>query len=384
MVGMARHGGILRVGGTFFVFLDYMRPPVRLASLSRAKVVFVFSHDSGGRRRGRADPPARRAPRDAAGDPRTGGHRPATRTRPWPCGRPLSTTTGRPPSCSSRRGHPGAGTDGSAVAGWWCRRGRCGGTAQIVIVATGSEVALAMAVAENLGEVGVTVCVVSRRRGPVALQERTVPRLEPSSGCAGAVGRGGDDARSGAIRRRSASASTASARSAPGDVVPTSSVSTSTTSSSGTGLRVDRDAVAAWPHEPTCSASTRSPTRACGPTTSAAGLPDDVGRARAACATRADAGHVEPDDFEKAIEGAAEYDEQSGYSPSIALDHRGLLGDGPAGHRRCRRDPRAGVRRIWWRRRIRRASRSIRAWPMTGPAPRLAARVCTSVWPGAT
>ena len=46
--GMARHGGILPMGGTFFVFLDYMRPPVRLASLSRAKVVFVFSHDSVG------------------------------------------------------------------------------------------------------------------------------------------------------------------------------------------------------------------------------------------------------------------------------------------------------------------------------------------------
>ena len=34
MVGMAAHGGILPVGGTFFVFLDYMRPPVRLAALS--------------------------------------------------------------------------------------------------------------------------------------------------------------------------------------------------------------------------------------------------------------------------------------------------------------------------------------------------------------
>ena len=42
------HGGVLPVSGTFFVFLDYMRPPVRLASLSRAKVVFVFSHDSVG------------------------------------------------------------------------------------------------------------------------------------------------------------------------------------------------------------------------------------------------------------------------------------------------------------------------------------------------
>ena len=47
-VGMAMHGGVLPVSGTFFVFLDYMRPPVRLATVSRAKAVFVFSHDSVG------------------------------------------------------------------------------------------------------------------------------------------------------------------------------------------------------------------------------------------------------------------------------------------------------------------------------------------------
>lgn len=46
MVGMALHGGTLPVGGTFFVFLDYMRPPVRLAALSGAKVCFVWTHDS--------------------------------------------------------------------------------------------------------------------------------------------------------------------------------------------------------------------------------------------------------------------------------------------------------------------------------------------------
>jgi transketolase len=48
MVGMAKHGGVLPVGGTFFVFLDYMRPPIRLAALSGAKVCFVFTHDSVG------------------------------------------------------------------------------------------------------------------------------------------------------------------------------------------------------------------------------------------------------------------------------------------------------------------------------------------------
>jgi len=48
MTGMARHGGVLPVGGTFFVFSDYMRPAVRLAAMSRAKVVHVWTHDSVG------------------------------------------------------------------------------------------------------------------------------------------------------------------------------------------------------------------------------------------------------------------------------------------------------------------------------------------------
>jgi transketolase len=48
MNGMALHGGVLPVGGTFFVFSDYARPSVRLAALSRAHVVYFFTHDSVG------------------------------------------------------------------------------------------------------------------------------------------------------------------------------------------------------------------------------------------------------------------------------------------------------------------------------------------------
>ena len=48
MTGMALHGGILPVGGTFFVFSDYMRPAVRLAAMSRAHVVYSWTHDSVG------------------------------------------------------------------------------------------------------------------------------------------------------------------------------------------------------------------------------------------------------------------------------------------------------------------------------------------------
>ncbi len=46
LVGMAKHGGMLPFGGTFLVFSDYMRPAVRLAALSGAKCIFVWTHDS--------------------------------------------------------------------------------------------------------------------------------------------------------------------------------------------------------------------------------------------------------------------------------------------------------------------------------------------------
>ena len=44
--GMALHGGLLPYGGTFLVFSDYMRPPVRLAAMMGLPVVYVWTHDS--------------------------------------------------------------------------------------------------------------------------------------------------------------------------------------------------------------------------------------------------------------------------------------------------------------------------------------------------
>ena len=46
MNGMALHGGVIPIGGTFFTFSDYMRGSVRLAALSGAKVIYFWSHDS--------------------------------------------------------------------------------------------------------------------------------------------------------------------------------------------------------------------------------------------------------------------------------------------------------------------------------------------------
>jgi len=44
--GMVLHGGLIPYGGTFLVFSDYMRPAIRLASLSHIPAIYVFTHDS--------------------------------------------------------------------------------------------------------------------------------------------------------------------------------------------------------------------------------------------------------------------------------------------------------------------------------------------------
>ncbi|QQK06791.1 transketolase [Burkholderia anthina] len=44
--GLSAHGGILPFGATFLIFSDYMRPPIRLAALMRLQVIYVFTHDS--------------------------------------------------------------------------------------------------------------------------------------------------------------------------------------------------------------------------------------------------------------------------------------------------------------------------------------------------
>ncbi len=46
MVGMSLHGGLIPFGGTFMTFSDYMRPSIRLAALSETGTIYVFTHDS--------------------------------------------------------------------------------------------------------------------------------------------------------------------------------------------------------------------------------------------------------------------------------------------------------------------------------------------------
>jgi transketolase len=46
LTGMAHHGGVIPFGATFLTFSDYMRPAIRLAALSAAHVIYVWTHDS--------------------------------------------------------------------------------------------------------------------------------------------------------------------------------------------------------------------------------------------------------------------------------------------------------------------------------------------------
>ncbi len=68
-------------GGTFLCFSDYMRPAVRIAALMKLPAIYVWTHDSIGLGEDGPDPPAGRAPRRPARDPRPGRRPPGRRQR---------------------------------------------------------------------------------------------------------------------------------------------------------------------------------------------------------------------------------------------------------------------------------------------------------------
>jgi transketolase len=183
MVGMAMHGGVLPVGGTFFVFLDYMRPPVRLAALSRAKVCFVYSHDSVGVGE---DGPTHQPVEHLAtlrAIPGLQVIRPADGNETVAAWRAAVEHDGPTALVLSRQGIRVV-TDGSAV-----ERGAgvvvAADSPQVVLVGTGSEVALCVDAADQLAERGVAVRVVSLpsfdrfARQPAEYRAELLPRGVP-------------------------------------------------------------------------------------------------------------------------------------------------------------------------------------------------------------
>ncbi len=159
MVGMAMHGGVLPAGGTFFVFLDYMRPAVRLAALSHAKVLFVFTHDSVGVGE---DGPTHQPVEHLAtlrAIPNLQVIRPADANETAHAWRVAVEHSGPTALVLSRQALPVC-TDGSAVE---VGAAVIHSTAdhRVVLVATGSEVHLCLAAAEELAAQGIGANVVS-------------------------------------------------------------------------------------------------------------------------------------------------------------------------------------------------------------------------------
>ncbi|MEJ7723632.1 MAG: transketolase [Ilumatobacteraceae bacterium] len=160
MVGMALHSGVLPVGGTFFVFADYMRPAIRLASISKARAVFVFTHDSVGVGE---DGPTHQPVEQLASlraIPDLQVIRPADANETAQAWRAAVEHDGPTALILSRQDLPVC-TDGSAVAKGAGIVRESDGEADLVLVGTGSEVSVCLAAAEKLEDHDTAIRVVS-------------------------------------------------------------------------------------------------------------------------------------------------------------------------------------------------------------------------------
>ena len=165
MNGIALHGGFINYGATFLVFMEYMRNAVRMSALMKQQSIFVFTHDSIGLGE---DGPTHQPVEQLT----------ALRSTPnlqtWrPCDTVESAVAWKSavqrregPSALvfSRQGLPhqdrsDAQVDAIARGGYVLRESE--GAPEVVLIATGSEVHLAVAAAERLEHTGRRVRVVS-------------------------------------------------------------------------------------------------------------------------------------------------------------------------------------------------------------------------------
>ena len=186
MVGIARHGGLLPVGGTFLVFSDYMRPAVRLAALSQARAVFCWSHDSLGVGE---DGPTHQPVEHVASlraIPNLTVIRPADAPETLGAWRVALASDGPTALILSRQATPVLeGTDPAAVGrGAYVIDEPPG--ARVTLVASGSEVALCVSAAGLLRAEGVEAAVVSMPSWELfaaqepAYREAVIPPGRPS------------------------------------------------------------------------------------------------------------------------------------------------------------------------------------------------------------
>ncbi|WP_448337776.1 transketolase [Chloroflexus aurantiacus] len=163
--GMALHGGIIPYGGTFLVFSDYMRPAIRLAALMRLRVIYVFTHDSiGVGEDGPTHQPVEHLVALRA-IPNLLVVRPGDANEVAMAWRlALQRSDGPTAIILSRQNVPtldraqlGA-ADGTLRGGYVLRDADA---AQALIIATGSEVSLALAAADHLAGEGIATRVIS-------------------------------------------------------------------------------------------------------------------------------------------------------------------------------------------------------------------------------
>ncbi|WP_221489966.1 transketolase [Crossiella cryophila] len=162
--GIALHGPTLPYGGTFLVFSDYMRPAVRLASIMSLPVTYVWTHDSIGL--GEDGPthqpiehlaalraiPGVAVLRPADANETAAAWKATLEKRSGPVG--LALTRQNVPTLE--------GTDAEGVAkGGYVLAEAEGGEAKVVLIATGSEVQIAVAARKILQDAGVPARVVS-------------------------------------------------------------------------------------------------------------------------------------------------------------------------------------------------------------------------------
>ena len=149
--GMAAHGGVIALAVTYLAFSDYERPAMRMAALMGLPVKFVFSHDSIGIGTQRPDAPAGGDPGFAARDAQHAGPAPGRCGRggrvlgdrartPQRPGRAWCSRARRCRTCAAAQPRPR--TFAAAAPTCWPRRRAA--PRRVTLLATGSEVALAL------------------------------------------------------------------------------------------------------------------------------------------------------------------------------------------------------------------------------------------------
>lgn len=165
-VGLAAHGGLRPVSVTYLAFVDYQRPSVRMAALMGMPVIFVFSHDSIGVGRNGATHQPVETLASLRSMPNLRVLRPADAVEAAECWVIASEHLAGPTALIlSRQVLPLVRGDDAAVRrsarGAYVLCEASGGSRRVTLLATGSEVALALAAREQLQARGVPTAVVS-------------------------------------------------------------------------------------------------------------------------------------------------------------------------------------------------------------------------------